>query len=58
MWLQLVWLQFEVIQGPAGKVCDGFWVGLGLKEPQTGPKSTAHDSDRTLDNPKLRPHEM
>ena len=40
MWLHLMWPQLEVVQGPVGIVCDGFWAGLG---------------DRILDNLKLQP---
>ncbi len=30
----------------------------GPKEPQTGPKSTPNDPDRTSHNLKLQPHEL
>ncbi len=48
MWVQLMWLQFEVVRGPVG----------GAKGAQTGPKSTQNDPDRTSDNLKLQPHEL
>ncbi len=50
MWLQLMRLQFEVVQGPDGIVWGGFGVGLGPKGPKTGPKSIPGDPDRTSDN--------
>jgi hypothetical protein len=58
MWLQLMWLQFEVVRGPVGVVWRRFGAGLGPDGPQTCPKLTANDRDRTSDNFKLRPHEL
>ncbi len=49
MWLQLMWLRFEAVRGPAGVV----W-GRG----PLGPKSAVNDTDRTSDNLKLQPHEL
>ncbi len=54
MWLQLMWLQFEVVRGPVGVVCDRFEVG----GPQAGPKSTLNDFDRTSGHLKLLPHKL
>ncbi len=58
MWLQLMWLQFEVVRGPVGIVWGRFWAGLGPFGPLTGRKSTLNDPDRTSDNIKLQPHEL
>ncbi len=58
MWLQLMWLQFEVVRGPVAVVWDRFEAGLGPFGPQAGPKSTTNDPDRTSDNLKLQPHEL
>ncbi len=55
MWLQLVWLQLEVVRDPVGVVWGRFGAGLG---PQAGAKSTLNDPDRTLDNFKLLSHEL
>ena len=38
-WLQLVWVHFEVVRGPAGGSLGSKWDGFGAKEPPTGPKS-------------------
>ncbi len=51
MWLQLMWLQSEIVRGPVG-------VDWGPFGPQTGPKSILNDPDRTSDNLKLQPHEL
>ena len=61
MWLQLMWLQFEVVRGPAGVVWARFGTGLGSCGPQASPKSTPNDRHRTSDNLKwlsqdLLPH--
>ena len=58
MWLQVMWLQFEVVRGPVGVVQDRFGPGLGPNWAQAGPKSTPNDPDRTSDNLKLQPHEL
>jgi hypothetical protein len=58
MWLQLVWLQVEVVRGPVGLAWDPFGAGLGPKGPQTGPKSIPNDPDLTSDNLKLHPEEL
>ena len=54
MWLQLMWLLFEVVRGPVG----GFGTGLGLTGPQTCHNSDPNDPDRTSDNLKMQPHEL
>jgi hypothetical protein len=36
----------------------GFGAGLGPKGPQTDPKLTPQDPDRTSDNLELQPHEL
>ncbi len=38
MWLQLMWLQFEVVRGPVGVVGGQFGAGLGPKGLQIDPK--------------------
>ncbi len=53
MWLQLMWLHFEVVRGPVGVVWECFGAGAGLFGPQTGPKSTTDNPDRTSDNLKI-----
>ena len=58
MWLQLMWLQFEVVRGPVGVVWGRGGTDLGPAGPQTCPKSDPNDPDRTSDNPKLQPHEL
>ncbi len=57
-WLQLMWLRYEVVRGPVGVVWGRLWAGLGPKEPQTGPKATPNDPDRTLNGLKLHPREL
>ncbi len=57
-WLQLMWLQFEVVRGPVGVVRGRFGVGLGPRGPQTGPKSIPIHPGRTSSNFKLQPHEL
>ncbi len=52
MWLQLMWLQCEVVRGPVGIVWGRFGTGLGPFGPLTEPKSTLNDTDRTSDNQK------
>ncbi len=54
MWLQLMWLQFEVVQGTVGVVWGQFGTGLGPFGPQINPERP----DRTSDNLKLQPHEL
>ena len=39
MWLQLMWLQFEVVRGPVGVVHGWFGAGLGPLGSQAGFKS-------------------
>ncbi len=52
MRLQFMVLQFEVVRDLVGVVRAGLVPFCG---PQTGPKSTRNDPDRTLDNFKLQP---
>ncbi len=51
MWLQLMWLQFDVARGPVAIIFGRFGVGLGSQP-------TPNDTDWTSDNLKLRPHEL
>ena len=44
MWLQFLWLQFEVVRGPVGVVCCRFGAG--------------DDPDRASDILKLQPHKL
>ncbi len=49
MWLKLMWLQFEVVQGPVGVVWNRFGARFGvLWAPNRPPKTTF----------KLQPHEL
>jgi hypothetical protein len=45
MWLDLMWLQFEIVGGPAGVVWDRFGASLGPKETHAGPKSKVASYD-------------
>ncbi len=56
IWLQLVWLQFEVVRSLVGVVWERFGAGLGPFGPQTGPTSIPNHPDRTSDNLKLQLH--
>ena len=47
MWLQLMWLQFEVVRGPVGVVWGRFGAGLGPCGPRSSSKTTPNDPDRT-----------
>ncbi len=60
MWLQLMWLRFEVVRGPVGVVSDRCGAGLGPfgPRPQPGPKPIPDDPDRTSDSIKLQPHAL
>ncbi len=51
VWLQLMWLQFEVLRGPVGLVCGRLGAGWG-------PKATPNDPERTSDKPKLEPRDL
>ena len=42
MWLQLMWLQFEVVRGRFGVVCGRFGAGL---EPKPAPKAAPKDPE-------------
>ncbi len=54
MWLKLMWLQFEVVRGRSGS----FGVDLKPKDPQSDPKATPNNPDRTSDNLKLQPYAL
>ncbi len=49
LWLQLMWLQFEVVRGPVGVVWGRFGAGLGPVGAPSRPQI-----DRTSDNLKLQ----
>ncbi len=48
MWLQLMWLQFEVVRGPVGVVRDRFEAQRNPNRPQIDPKRHRPDLGQPL----------